>query len=125
MNSSFTTSQLSSLSNDCICGFEALVRWNHPERGLIYPGEFIPVAEESDLIILLDCWVLREACRQMAEWHRSFPSVSPLTINVNVAARHLCHLRLVEEVELALAESHLNPGGSVAGGDRKLSDREC
>jgi EAL domain-containing protein (putative c-di-GMP-specific phosphodiesterase class I) len=98
-----------SLSNNCISGFEALVRWNHPERGLIYPGEFIPVAEESDLIILLGRWVLREACRQMAEWHRSFTSVSPLTINVNVSTRQLCDLRLVEEVELALAESGLNP----------------
>lgn len=98
-----------SLSSNRICGFEALIRWNHPERGLIYPGEFIPVAEESDLIILLDRWVLREACRQMAEWHRSFSSVSPLTINVNISARHLSDLRLVEEVELALAESGLNP----------------
>jgi diguanylate cyclase (GGDEF)-like protein/PAS domain S-box-containing protein len=98
-----------SLSNNCISGFEALVRWNHPERGLIYPGEFIPVAEESDLIILLGRWVLREACRQMAEWHRSFTSVSPLTINVNVSTRQLCDPRLVEEVELALAESGLNP----------------
>jgi len=98
-----------SLSNNCICGFEALVRWNHPERGLIYPGEFIPVAEESDLIILLGRWVLREACRQMAEWHRSFTSVSPLTINVNVSTRQLCDPRLVEEVELALAESGLDP----------------
>jgi diguanylate cyclase (GGDEF)-like protein/PAS domain S-box-containing protein len=97
------------LSNNRISGFEALVRWNHPERGLIYPEEFIPVAEESDLIILLDRWVLREACRQLAEWHRSFPSVSPLTINVNVSARHLCDLRFIEEVELALAESGLNP----------------
>jgi diguanylate cyclase (GGDEF)-like protein/PAS domain S-box-containing protein len=98
-----------SLSNNCISGFEALVRWNHPERGLIYPGEFIPVAEESDLIILLGRWVLREACRQMAEWHRSFTSVSPLTINVNVSTRQLCDPRLVEEVELALAESGLDP----------------
>jgi diguanylate cyclase (GGDEF)-like protein/PAS domain S-box-containing protein len=98
-----------SLSNNCICGFEALVRWNHPERGLIYPGEFIPVAEESDLIILLGRWVLREACRQMAEWHKSFTTASPLTINVNVSTRQLCDPRLVEEVELALAESGLNP----------------
>ena len=98
-----------SLSNNCVSGFEALVRWNHPERGLIYPGEFIPVAEESDLIILLGRWVLREACRQMAEWHRSFTSVSPLTINVNVSTRQLCDPRLVEEVELALAESGLDP----------------
>jgi diguanylate cyclase (GGDEF)-like protein/PAS domain S-box-containing protein len=98
-----------SLSNNRICGFEALVRWNHPERGLIYPGEFIPIAEESDLIILLGRWVLREACRQMAEWHRSFTSLSPLTINVNVSTRQLCDPRIVEEVELALAESGLNP----------------
>jgi diguanylate cyclase (GGDEF)-like protein len=92
-----------------ISGFEALVRWNHPERGLIPPGEFIPIAEESDLIILLGRWVLRESCRQMAEWHRSFASVSPLTINVNVSSRQLTDSRLVEDVELALAESGLNP----------------
>jgi diguanylate cyclase (GGDEF)-like protein/PAS domain S-box-containing protein len=98
-----------SLSEDRICGFEALVRWNHPERGLIYPGDFIPVAEESDLIISLGSWVLREACRQMAEWHRLFPSDPALTINVNVSSRQFSDSRLVDEVELALSESGLNP----------------
>ena len=92
-----------------ICGFEALVRWNHPERGLILPGEFIPIAEESDLIILLGRWVLRESCRQMAEWHRRFASLRPLTVNVNVSSRQLTDSRLVEDVELALAESGLDP----------------
>jgi diguanylate cyclase (GGDEF)-like protein len=92
-----------------ICGFEALVRWNHPERGLIPPGEFIPLAEESDLIILLGRWVLRESCRQMAEWHRRFPSVRPLTVNVNVSSRQLGDSRLQGDVELALSESGLNP----------------
>jgi diguanylate cyclase (GGDEF)-like protein/PAS domain S-box-containing protein len=92
-----------------ICGFEALVRWNHPERGLIPPGEFIPLAEESDLIVLLGRWVLRESCRQMAEWHRRFPSVRPLTINVNVSSRQLGDPRLQGDVELALSESGLNP----------------
>jgi EAL domain-containing protein (putative c-di-GMP-specific phosphodiesterase class I) len=92
-----------------VCAFEALVRWNHPERGLILPGEFIPIAEKSDLIILLGRWVLRESCRQMAEWHRSFPSVRPLTVNVNVSSRQLTDSRLVEDVELALAESGLDP----------------
>ena len=92
-----------------VCGLEALVRWNHPERGLIQPGEFIPIAEESDLIILLGRWVLRESCRQMAEWHRTFPSVRPLTVNVNVSSRQLTDSRLVEDVELALVESGLDP----------------
>lgn len=92
-----------------ICGFEALVRWNHPERGLIPPIEFIPIAEESDLIVLLGRWVLRESCRQMAEWHRSFNSNPPLTINVNVSSRQLSDSRLVEDVKFALAESGLRP----------------
>jgi diguanylate cyclase (GGDEF)-like protein/PAS domain S-box-containing protein len=92
-----------------ICGFEALVRWNHPKRGLIPPGEFIPIAEESDLIILLGRWVLHESCRQMAEWHKRFPSVLPLTINVNVSSRQLKDSRLVEDVQFALTESGLSP----------------
>jgi diguanylate cyclase (GGDEF)-like protein/PAS domain S-box-containing protein len=96
-----------SLKEQRICGFEALVRWNHPERGLIPPGEFIPIAEDSDLIILLGRWVLRESCRQMAEWHRNYPLDSPLTISVNVSARQLSDSRLMEDVELALAESGL------------------
>jgi predicted signal transduction protein with EAL and GGDEF domain len=98
-----------SIVDDQICGFEALVRWNHPERGLIPPGEFIPIAEESDLIVLLGRWTLRESCRQMAEWHKTLASASPLTINVNVSPRQLSDSRLIEDVEFALAESGLNP----------------
>lgn len=98
-----------SLIDKRISGFEALVRWNHPERGIILPGEFIPIAEESDLIMLLGRWVLRESCRQMSEWHRNFASVVPFTINVNVSSRQLSDCRLVEDVEFALAESGLKP----------------
>jgi diguanylate cyclase (GGDEF)-like protein/PAS domain S-box-containing protein len=98
-----------SLSDDRICGFEALVRWNHPKRGLLAPGEFIPIAEQSDLIILLGRWVLHESCRQMAEWQQSFASIPPLTINVNVSSRQLTDSRLVEDVEFALSESGLKP----------------
>jgi len=92
-----------------LCGLEALVRWNHPERGFILPGEFIPVAEESDLIVLLGRWVLVEACRQMAEWQKTFASGPSLTISVNISARQLSDPRLMEDVQFALAESGLNP----------------
>lgn len=92
-----------------IRGFEALVRWNHPERGLIQPGDFIPIAEESDIIVLLGRWVLRESCRQMAEWQRAFPPLRALTVSVNVSARQLCDSHLVEDVESALADSGLRP----------------
>lgn len=97
-----------SMADLSICGFEALVRWNHPERGLIFPDGFIPLAEQSDLIILLGNWVLREACRQMADWQKRFAPCPPLTIAVNVSARQLTDFRLVEEVERALVESGLN-----------------
>jgi len=102
-----------SLSANCICGFEALVRWNHPERGLVFPGEFIPVAEESDLILLLGRWVLRESCRQMAEWQKNFAPDPPLTVSVNVSSRQLSDSRLIEHVESALAETGLNPESLV------------
>ena len=96
-----------SLIDRHICGFEALVRWNHPERGLVPPNEFIPIAEESDLILHLGRWVLRESCRQMAAWQKSFALDPPLNISVNVSARQLSDFRLMEDVELALAESGL------------------
>jgi diguanylate cyclase (GGDEF)-like protein/PAS domain S-box-containing protein len=98
-----------SASESRLCGFEALVRWNHPERGLIPPGEFIPVAEGSELIVLLGRWVLVESCRQMAEWQDRFAPGPLLTISVNVSARQLSDSRLVEDVEFALTESGLNP----------------
>jgi diguanylate cyclase (GGDEF)-like protein/PAS domain S-box-containing protein len=98
-----------SASDNHLCGFEALVRWNHPERGLVPPSEFIPVAEGSDLIVLLGRWVLVESCRQMAEWQKSFAASPPLTISVNVSARQLSDSRLVEDVEFALAQSGLHP----------------
>jgi diguanylate cyclase (GGDEF)-like protein/PAS domain S-box-containing protein len=92
-----------------IRGFEALVRWNHPERGLIQPAEFIPIAEGSELIILLGRWVLCESCRQMAEWQKNLAPDPSITISVNVSARQLGDSRLVEDVEFALAQSGLSP----------------
>jgi diguanylate cyclase (GGDEF)-like protein/PAS domain S-box-containing protein len=92
-----------------ITGFEALARWNHPSRGLLYPSEFIPVAEETELILPLGVWVLREACRQMAQWQKNLPLAHALTISVNVSFKQLAEPGLVENVECILAETGLDP----------------
>lgn len=91
-------------------GFEALVRWQHPRLGIVSPAEFIPVAEETDLIVPLGRWVLGEACRQMADWQRRFPFDPALTIAVNVSFRQLTRAGFVEEIERLLAETRLCPG---------------
>ncbi len=97
-----------SLENNRIIGFEALVRWQHPERGLIPPEEFIYVAEETGLIIPIDWWVLRTACQQLADWQTSFPSDPPITISVNVSAKHFAGLDLVRQVENILQATGLD-----------------
>ena len=88
---------------------EALIRWNHPSRGLVPPLEFIPVAEESDLIVQIGRWVLQEACHQVSAWQREFPSDPPLTVNVNVSGKQFQHPRLVEEVAEVLRTSGIAP----------------
>ncbi|HEV3471326.1 MAG TPA: EAL domain-containing protein [Pyrinomonadaceae bacterium] len=90
-----------------VAGFEALIRWEHPERGLVPPGEFIPAAEETDLIIPMGEWVLGEACRQARAWQREFPSEEPLFISVNLSGKQFTQRDLVEVVERALRESGL------------------
>jgi diguanylate cyclase (GGDEF)-like protein/PAS domain S-box-containing protein len=96
-----------------ISGVEALVRWHHPERGMVAPNEFIPVAEESDLILLLGRFVLRESCRQAKAFQRSLPTGRQFTVAVNVATRQLLNGWLVKEVKTALAESELDPASLV------------
>ncbi len=96
------------LTTGRVSGAEALVRWQHPERGLLPPAQFIPAAEQSDLIVTLGLHVLRSACHQMATWHRAgfdLPSVS-----VNVSARQLGDPHLVDLVRAALLESSLEQG---------------
>ncbi len=86
---------------------EALIRWHHPERGLISPAEFIPVAERNGMIVEVGAWVLREACRQAAQWHAECGSQAPERISVNVSARQLVHPGLVAVVAAALADHGL------------------
>src|SRR5215210_5228427 len=88
---------------------EALVRWEHPERGLMAADEFVPLAEEVGLIVPIGRWVLREACRQAKEWQERYPSDLPLMIGVNLSARELQHPALVGDVERALREARLDP----------------
>jgi diguanylate cyclase (GGDEF)-like protein len=90
-------------------GAEALVRWRHPERGLVPPCDFIPVAERSGLIVPLGAWVLRTACRQLAAWRRELGDDAISGINVNVAARQLRDPHFVDEVAAVLADSGLQP----------------
>lgn len=106
-----------SLVTGKIAGFEALVRWQHPTRGLVFPAEFIPLAEETGLIIPIGSWVLREACHQLRLWQvqsilgpRNEPSeaTAPLTISVNLSVKQFSQPRLVEEVEQILYKSGLD-----------------
>jgi diguanylate cyclase (GGDEF)-like protein/PAS domain S-box-containing protein len=96
-----------------IAGVEALVRWNHPERGLIPPLEFIPVAEETGLIVQLGEWVLREACMQAVAWDAAATGITrrepPMTMSVNLSARQLQHESLVASVRAVLDETGLEP----------------
>ena len=92
-----------------IVGMEALVRWEHPERGLLLPGEFIPLAEESGLIIPLGQWVLEEACRQAYKWQTRYASNFPLRIFVNISSRQFWHPELVQDVSRTLQKAKLKP----------------
>ncbi|MBF2097589.1 MAG: EAL domain-containing protein [Gloeomargaritaceae cyanobacterium C42_A2020_066] len=86
------------LKTGTTAGFEALVRWQHPQRGLVSPGEFIPLAEETGLISEIGAWVLREACRQLHEWTPQPVSPGSLTMSVNLASAQLTRATLAEEV---------------------------
>ncbi len=93
-----------------VTGFEALLRWTHPERGMISPGEFVPVAEESGLIIPIGEWVLGEACQQMARWQRDVPEARRLVVNVNLSRKQLLDNELVPRVDQILRQTGIEPG---------------
>ncbi|HEX9109241.1 MAG TPA: EAL domain-containing protein, partial [Longimicrobiales bacterium] len=99
-----------SLESGATIGFEALARWRHPERGLILPAEFIPLAEETGLIIPIGQWVLAEACRSMSAWHARLRPPRPLMLSVNLSSRQLMQPELVEMVQSTVRESGLVGG---------------
>ncbi len=94
------------LEDQGLSGFEALIRWIHPKRGLVNPDEFISLAEETGLIINMDHWIMREACRQTVEWEKRY---GPLTISVNLSAKQFAQADLIERILESLAVTGLNP----------------
>ena len=97
------------LASGCLIGAEALVRWRHPRRGLLLPGDFLTVAEETGLIVDMDAWALREACRQLAAWRTTYPGHTGLSMNVNVNERQMVSPQIVEDVFNLLQEHALPP----------------
>jgi diguanylate cyclase (GGDEF)-like protein/PAS domain S-box-containing protein len=100
---------LIALGSGEIVGLEALVRWNHPERGLLDPGEFVSIAEDSGLIEPIGGWVQETACRQALGWHELRPDQRPLDVAVNLSARQVAHRDLADSVREILARTGLDP----------------
>jgi diguanylate cyclase (GGDEF)-like protein/PAS domain S-box-containing protein len=97
------------LSTGLLSGFEALIRWEHPERGLVSPNEFVPLAEETGLIVPLGSWAMEEACRQLVRWREASPENAPLTMAVNLSPRQLLEPALPGEVARVLHDTGVEP----------------
>jgi diguanylate cyclase (GGDEF)-like protein/PAS domain S-box-containing protein len=98
-----------SLANQGITEFEALVRWQHPQRGLVLPDTFIPLAEETGLIVPLGQWVLDQACSQTRRWQVQYPSTPALGISVNLSGRQFQNPHLIEDIQQTLSRTGLDP----------------
>jgi diguanylate cyclase (GGDEF)-like protein/PAS domain S-box-containing protein len=95
------------LTSGRLQGFEALIRWRHPQQGLISPADFIPVAENTGLIADIDLWTLNQACLQMHQWHQQFPQHRELTVNVNLSGKQFVRADLIQRIDGALAQTGL------------------
>ncbi len=96
-----------SMESNQLISFEALIRWIHPTRGLLLPGEFLPTAEESGLILPIEKWVLHEACMQLKQWHEKYPSLQTVSVNVNISNRYFAQSNFIDGVVKALHTSGL------------------
>ncbi len=100
-----------------LTGFEALVRWHHPTRGLVSPTDFISVAEDTGQIIFIGRWVLMEACRQMKSWQVQYPIYKDLTLSVNLSGKQFLQTDLVDQIKGVLDErSSSSLSGRVQAG---------
>jgi len=97
------------LESGRLAGFEALVRWNHPRRGIVAPADFIPVGEETGLIVPIGQFVLEEACKKVREWQIGSPSHRALSLSVNLSARQVAQPDLLDRIKIALDQSKLAP----------------
>jgi diguanylate cyclase (GGDEF)-like protein len=102
-----------SLASNEVLGFESLVRWRHPVLGMIPPLDFIRIAERTGFVVPLGAWILHDACRQLAEWHRTLPLTTDLSVSVNVSGVQWSDPALVDHIQQALHESGLEPGRLV------------
>ncbi len=93
-----------------LIGFEALIRWRHPDHGLVFPNVFIPIAEETGLIIPLGRWVLRAACVQMMDWQKTFKEAARFSMSVNISGKQFSNPELVRDVQEILRETRIPPG---------------
>lgn len=100
---------LISLEDGAIIGFEALLRWQHPRRGFVPPFEFIPIAEDSGLIIPITDWILKETTDQLSHWQKISPANRNLIVSVNISGKHLAQDGLIEEVKKVLQSSKIKP----------------
>jgi diguanylate cyclase (GGDEF)-like protein/PAS domain S-box-containing protein len=98
-----------SLGSGALEGFEALIRWQHPSKGLIYPGAFLPVAEETGLIVPIGWRVLEEACRQVAGWHDRFPKDRHISMNVNLSRKQFAQGDLIGRIRDILTDTRVDP----------------
>jgi diguanylate cyclase (GGDEF)-like protein len=92
-----------------LAGFEALLRWEHPERGFVSPGDFISLAEDTGLIVPLGMWVLKRACQQLSKWQWQSHSARSLFMSVNLSSKQLAQSALVNQIREVLSETHLEP----------------
>jgi EAL domain-containing protein (putative c-di-GMP-specific phosphodiesterase class I) len=97
------------LENGRIAGIEALVRWQHPQRGLLFPADFLDVAEESGLIVAISWWVMRQACRQLRTWQQQLPGAESLWVSVNLSAKQLAQPNIVASILDILEDTNLAP----------------